>query len=76
MHKTGDRVGFPLFLLFSPQVISDHHLFLRGNPGLSLGSTIGKQRDRPLFFRCFPLFYYKITNCQYGATVGGQFLNV
>jgi hypothetical protein len=56
MHKTGNRAGFPLFLLFSPQVISDRHLFSAEILGChsvrrSEDSEIG--RCSVAVFRCF-----------------------
>jgi len=47
---------FPLFLLFLPEIISARYRVLGRNPGPRAVRGSIKQRDRPLFFRCLPLF--------------------
>jgi hypothetical protein len=48
---------FSLFLLFFAGIISQRARDIRRNPGLSAVSQPQKQRDCPLFFRCFSLFF-------------------
>ena len=45
-----------LSLLFLYEIISKRHRVLRGNPRPPAVGRLGKQRDHPLFLRCFGCF--------------------
>jgi len=53
------RSLFLLILLFLRQIISDRVRVPRGNPGPPTLRQTTKQRDSPLFRRCFPLFSWE-----------------
>jgi hypothetical protein len=52
---------FSLFSLFWPEIYCEPDLVRRRNPGLLEIGPAKKQREPPLFFRCFPLFSVKNT---------------
>jgi len=41
-------------LLFFPEIYSERDLVTPGNPGLPTVPPLKEQRERSLFFRCFP----------------------
>ena len=53
---SSDYCDFSLFSLFWPEIYSDPDLVRRRNPWIFDGWPGEKQRNQPLFFRCFPLF--------------------
>ena len=56
MQKPASRRPFPLLLPFVREIISERHRVLRGNPRPPAVGRLGKQRDHPLFLRCFGCF--------------------
>jgi hypothetical protein len=57
---------FSLFSLFSQEIYSERPLVRLGNPGLSRARAPKQQRNRPLFFCCFPLFLFEAQHVKNG----------